>query len=102
MKENCQPSNNKGADQIDDLTENPALNKTWLPALQTCLMCHSRGGLHSLNSLEKLLKPNWRQRDAGDGPYPPLWWQDTGEAEWKRDRYDWGLLNGYWKASARQ
>jgi hypothetical protein len=92
----------QGGDLIDDMTENPALRKKWPPALQTCLMCHSRGGLHSLNSLEKLLKPNWRQRDPGDAPYPPRWWLDTGETEWKRDRYDWGLLNGYWNASARQ
>jgi hypothetical protein len=31
-----------GGDLIDDFSENPALKKTWLPALQACLACHSR------------------------------------------------------------
>ncbi len=31
----------------------------------------------------------------------PRWWLDVGETNWKQDRYDWGLLNGYWKASAK-
>jgi hypothetical protein len=91
----------QGGDLIDEFSENPALKKTWLPALQTCLACHIKGGVRSLNSLGKLLKPNWRQRDFGDEPYPPRWWLNAGTTDWKRDRYDWGLLNGYWRSDNR-
>lgn len=59
------------------------------------------GGIRSVDSLEKLLKPNWRQRDFGDEPYPPRWWLNAGTTDWKRDRYDWGLLNGYWRSDNR-
>jgi len=91
----------QGGDLIDEFSEKPALKKTWLPALQTCLACHSKGGVRSLNSLEKLLKPNRRQPDFGDEPYPPRWWLNAGTTDWKRDRYDWGLLNGYWRSDNR-
>jgi len=89
----------QGDDLIDALLQNPRLKSTWPTALQSCLSCHSGGGLHSLNSLEKLLKPNRKQRiNVGAEPYPARWWVNSGTPSWKRDRYDWGLLNGYWKA----
>jgi hypothetical protein len=93
----------KGDDLIDDISEKPALKDAWPPALQTCLMCHSGGGVRSLNSLEKLLKPNRRQQDfPGAEVYTPGWWLNAGTPYWKQDRYEWGLLNGYWKAAARR
>ena len=92
----------KGDDLVNDIADNPHLKDTWPPALQTCLMCHSGGGVRSLNSLEKLLKPNRQQQDpSGDGAYTPGWWLTAGTPDWKQNRYDWGLLNGYWKAAAR-
>jgi hypothetical protein len=92
----------QGDDEIKEMAEHPQFKKMWPPALQSCLSCHSGGGVRSLNSLEKLLKPNGRQQDdAGNGPYASRWFLDAGEANWKQDRYDWGLLNGYWKTSAR-
>jgi hypothetical protein len=93
----------RGDDLIDEISEQPALMKTWPPVLQTCLLCHSGGGIHSLNSREKLLKPNRRQQEtSGNKPYPPRWWVNAGTTNWKQDRYDWGLLHGYWRASAGQ
>jgi len=92
----------KGDDLIDEIADNPHSKGTWPPALQTCLMCHSGGGVRSLNSLEKLLKPNRRQQDFPAGEtYRPGWWLNAGTPNWKQDRYEWGLLNGYWKAGAR-
>jgi len=91
----------QGDDLIDAISQNPQLRRSWSTELQSCLSCHSGGGLHSLNSLEKLLKPNRSQRiDTGMEPYPARWWVNSGTAYWKRDRYDWGVLNGYWNAAA--
>jgi len=64
------------------------------------VMCHRGVGVASLNSRHNLVKPNPPPRDPGDA-YPPRWWENDGTVEWKQERYDWGLLSGYWKASAR-
>jgi hypothetical protein len=91
----------KGDDLVEEFADDPHLKATWLPALQTCLECHSGGGARSLNTLEKLLKPNRRQQDFPQGEaYTPGWWLNAGTSYWKQDRYEWGLLNGYWKASS--
>ncbi|MGA8216104.1 MAG: hypothetical protein WB799_21115 [Candidatus Sulfotelmatobacter sp.] len=79
------------------------------PALQMCVECHSGGGINSLNSRAQLLKPNAAQPDPAATPpdrlrdAAPQWWtSDNGETiDWKHDRYDWGLLKGYWKSSGR-
>jgi hypothetical protein len=70
------------------------------PMLQQCFMCHRHPGINSLNSRGRLLKPNWLQHDypAPENPGPNSWsYEDTN---WKQNRYDWGLLSGYWKAVA--
>lgn len=93
----------QGDDEIELFDEHPEFKKMWAPALQQCLSCHSGGGVRSLNSLEKILKPNGRQHDPPDnGAYPARWWLNDGTEGWKRQRYDWGLLNGYWSAAVRQ
>ena len=68
--------------------------------LQTCLWCHSGGGVRSLNSRSSLLKPNRLQQEPQDPDYGPIYWSDNAAISWKQNRYDWGLLNGYWKAAA--
>jgi hypothetical protein len=78
------------------------------PALQQCVTCHSGGGISSLNSPAHLLRPNGAQPDPNEAPpnrpkeSASQWWaSDSSETtNWKNDRYDWGLLNGYWKSSA--
>ncbi len=70
------------------------------PVLQSCFVCHHRPGINSLNSRGRLLKPNWLQHEypAPEKPVPNSWsYEDTS---WKQNRYDWGLLSGYWKAAA--
>ena len=73
------------------------------PVMQFCFVCHSHAGINSLNSRERLLKPNWLDHDsppaAGDQSNPN-WWQYDPDVTWKQRRYEWGLLNGYWKATA--
>ena len=79
------------------------------PALQQCAICHSGRGINSLNSRARLLKPNGAQSEPNE-PHSdglqeatPLWWtSDNNETiDWKRDRYDWGLLNGYWRSGKK-
>jgi len=68
------------------------------PTLQTCLHCHSGGGIRSFNSLDSLLKPFERRQEPRDVNYGPRYWSNVNAVSWKENRYDWGLLNGYWKA----
>jgi hypothetical protein len=67
--------------------------------LEACGMCHSQPGINSLNSRRKLLKPNFLQHDF-QSAYPARWWENDGTTYWKQNRYDWGLLNGYWKVGS--
>ncbi len=93
----------QGDDEIEEFDEHPEFKKMWAPALQGCLSCHSGGGVRSFNSLDNLFKPNRRQQDPPDnGAYPARWWLNDGTVAWKQDRYEWGLLNGYWKTGPRQ
>lgn len=76
------------------------------PFLQQCVECHSGGGINSLNSRAHLLRPNGAQPDPNEAQpdrpkeSAPQWWDsDSNETiDWKHDRYDWGLLNGYWRS----
>ena len=73
-----------------DLTRSPAI-------LQECVMCHHEPGIASLNSRRNLLKPSYLQQDSHYDP-PNRWWDNDGTIYFKKERYDWGLLNGYWNA----
>jgi hypothetical protein len=68
--------------------------------LQSCFTCHRGAGINSLNSRSALLKPNWLQHDSPAGAYAPdqEWWVYGDDTGWKQRRYEWGLLNGYWKS----
>jgi hypothetical protein len=67
--------------------------------IDRCAGCHSAPGINSLQSRRHLLKPNRAQGDT-DPPYDSLWWETGNDLGWKANRYDWGLLNGYWQASS--
>jgi len=73
------------------------------PALQQCIVCHAGGGISSLNSRRALLKPNELQHDSVGGTVAsgPYWWASDQTTDWKYDRYDWGLLNGYWSSAGK-
>ncbi len=90
----------EGDDLIDDRPENPTHRDKPLPELQTCIWCHSGGGVRSLNSRASLLKPNRMQKEPANPDYGPIYWADSTSVAWKQNRYDWGVLNGYWKAAA--
>jgi hypothetical protein len=68
------------------------------PIMQRCHDCHSGGGITSLDSLDGLLKPARRQQEPQDVNYGPRYWSKSSALRWKENRYDWGLLNGYWNA----
>jgi hypothetical protein len=68
--------------------------------LDGCAACHSAPGINSLQSRRQLLRPHLRQSDT-DPPYDALWWDTENTITWKANRYEWGLLNGYWQAAQR-
>jgi hypothetical protein len=68
--------------------------------MQTCLHCHPGRGISSFNSLDGLLKPTRAQQEPRDVNYGPMYSSDSNAVSWKQNRYDWGLLNGYWKAGS--
>ena len=88
----------QGDDPIEGTAGRPAFAGQTLPELQTCVGCHCGGGLRSLNSRSSLLKPNRLQQEPQNTDYGPLYGSDGAAVSWKESRYDWGLLNGYWKA----
>ena len=90
----------QGDDLIDGSRGRPIRESDLLPELQTCLECHSGGGVHSFNSRASLLRPNRMQQEPRDPAYGPFYWSDGAALAWKQNRYDWGLLNGYWSAAS--
>jgi hypothetical protein len=90
----------KGGDEIEELAQHPEWEKMRVPIVQTCIWCHSGGGVHSFNSIDALFRPNRKQVDPKDSDYGSVYWGDDSAIDWKQNRYDWGLLNGYWKASS--
>lgn len=92
----------KGDDPFDATPGSTDSDDKPLPELQTCVWCHAGGGVHSLNSRSSLLKPNRMQQEPKNIEYGPIYWGDGAAISWKGNRYDWGLLNGYWTASTRK
>jgi hypothetical protein len=90
----------QGDDPIERTSGRPPIMHDALPELQTCFWCHSGGGVHSLNSRSSLLMPNRAQQEPQNTDYGPVYWGDIAALGWKENHYDWGLLNGYWKAAS--
>lgn len=89
----------KGNDEIEEMDENSELRSKQLPVVQTCLWCHSGGGIRSFNSREALFRPNRKQVEPEQSDYGSIYCGDNSAIDWKQNRYDWGLLNGYWRAT---
>jgi hypothetical protein len=87
-----------GDDPIERSSGRPQFANHVPPELQTCVWCHSGGGVRSLNSRSSLLKPNRLQQEPQNIDYGPVYWEDDATISWKENHYDWGLLNGYWKS----
>jgi hypothetical protein len=90
----------KGNDPIEQPSDHPEFESNAIPRLQTCAWCHLGGGVRSLNSRESLLRPNRMQLEEHNSDYGSIYWGDSSAVEWKRGRYDWGLLNGYWESAS--
>ncbi len=69
------------------------------PVVKACVMCHRPVGLQSLNTRDRLLKPNPLQQDLPTEARAPRWWQDARVLSWKQSQIDWLLLNDYLKAA---
>lgn len=91
-----------GDDPIERRHHEPDFSSQLPPVMQTCVWCHNGGGVQSLNSRASLLKPNRRQQEPRSIDYGPIYWGDGAAIAWKQNRFDWGLLNGYWKAAKPQ
>ena len=89
----------QGDDPIERRRGEPDFSSKLPPVIQTCAWCHNGGGVQSLNSRASLLKPNRRQQEPRSVDYGPIYWGDGTAIAWKQDRFDWGLLNGYWRAA---
>ncbi len=87
-----------GDDQIEGSHDSPR-SEGQPVELQTCLWCHSGGGVRSLNSRSSLLKPNRLQQEPQNADYGAIYWGDNAAISWKQNHYEWGLLNGHWKAA---
>jgi hypothetical protein len=85
--------NAHGDDQIESSGRWPS--SQYPPITKMCAECHRGTGIGSLNTREKLLKPGFLRSDP-TWTYPLRWWENDGTIYWKQQRYDWGLLNGYW------
>ena len=90
----------KGDDPFEDRLGRTAIASAPIRELQSCVWCHNGGGVRSLNSRNSLLKPNRLQQEPQSTEYGPVYWSDTAAVGWKQNHFDWGLLNGYWKAAA--
>ncbi len=87
----------EGDDEIEEFDEHPDFKRMWPTNLQTCVSCHNGGGVRSFNSVARIFKPSRLQHDLPSNErYAGHCWLDDLTATWKQDRYDWGLLNGYW------
>jgi hypothetical protein len=89
----------QGDDLIEEFQGQSGRRSNPMVELQTCAWCHSGGGVRSLNSRASLLRPNRMQQEPRDPNYGPIYWDDGTTIAWKQNRFDWGLLNGYWKAT---
>jgi hypothetical protein len=76
------------------------IRKQMRPVYLGCAVCHSAGGINSVESRRRLLKPNRLQHDT-PGAYQPSPGEIAETINWKQSRYDWGLLNGYWRSGVR-
>ena len=90
--------NAHGDDQIESSGRRPS--SQYPPIIKMCAECHRGSGINSLNTREKLLKPGFLRTDPS-WTNSSQWWENDGTTWWKQQRYDWGLLNGYWAASER-
>jgi len=88
-----------GVDLIGNSRTGPRVNNSSPTIMQSCVNCHSGGGISSFNSLDSLLKPTRRQQEPRDIAYGARYWSETNALWWKKNHYDWGLLNGFWNAS---
>ncbi len=89
----------QGDDPLEGTPGRPPFADKTLPEMQSCVWCHSGGGVRSLNSQSSLLKPNPLQQEPRNTDYGPIYWSDSAAIGWKANHYDWGLLNGYWKSA---
>lgn len=88
-----------GDDPFEESPGGPRFPGNMPTELQSCGWCHNGGGVHSLNSRNSLLKPSRMQQETQSPLYGPIYWSDNAAVSWKQNHFDWGLLNGYWKAS---
>jgi hypothetical protein len=86
----------QGRDEFEASSSHPQVE-----ILQSCSGgCHGGSGIHSVQSREPLV----RMREHGaadvldDAHFGPVYWETEEALGAKQGRYDWGLLNGYWKA----
>jgi hypothetical protein len=71
--------------------------------MASCSACHADSGIHSVRSSEQMVRMREHAaKDVIDDPrYGPVYWETEETLSFKQASYDWGLLNGFWKAQPR-
>jgi hypothetical protein len=84
--------------QGEDAFETPPARQSHI--LQSCPACHGDSGIHSLRSKEQIvrMREHAAQDVVDDLHFGPIYWEAEETLSLKRSQYNWGLLNGYWKA----
>jgi hypothetical protein len=72
---------------------------TYHPVVKACVMCHREGGIQSLTTRGRLLKPNPLQQDLPTEVFGPRWWQDARVLSWKQGQDDWRRLSSSLKSA---
>ncbi len=82
-----------GTDPFDQLKENESIERHRITTLQFCVNCHYRPGIHSMMSHSGLMGTQ-AELITSDLNY-----ETRITIGWKQTKYDWGLLQGLWRAS---
>jgi len=82
-----------GTDPFDRLKENESMERARITTLKFCVNCHFRPGIHSMMSHSGLMRAD-AELIATNPNY-----ETSMSIGWKQTKYDWGLLQGLWRAS---
>ena len=82
-----------GIDPFDRLKENEPMERHRITTLRFCVNCHYRPGIHSMTSLSGLRGA--RAELIASNPNS----ETSVTVGWNQEKYNWGLLQGLWRAS---
>lgn len=81
-------------------SDNEALERHMGQVMQSCIGCHDRPGVFSIQSYTggNFPRPRYRLPNLSEGSGHEQAWQSTLK---KREQYSWGLLRGLWEGARK-